>query len=301
MNEAQIEMFLRRAPMPAVPAGLLDRLMADVNVASNNIQTAVSRPMQIRFRRWIPALAFSMLFLSCLIMVAVQVQTVARLKQENRELRAATAGIDQLRQQRAALESSSNQSDELSRLRAENEDLHRLQAEAAALQPYTSQVSRLRAENRAQANRPLPNAQGEDLDAVMKARAEKTACINNLKQIGLAIRMYSSDNRDRFPTSILQVTNYLNSPALLVCPADALRQSESNDYRTLGWATPGVGDSSYQFFLTGDKDLDRPSRISAICPIHGNFLLADGSVQSVGPDNQAASEITVNGRLEMRR
>lgn len=300
MNEAQIEMFLRHAPVPAAPAGLLDRLMTGVTVPAGATRPTVTRPAQVRFRRWMPALAFSMLFLSCIIMVAVQVQTVARLKQENRELHAATANLDQLREQHAALEQAGGQADELTRLRADNADLHRLQAEAAALQPFAGKISQLRAENHTMATRSHQSAQGEDLDAEMKARAERTACINNLKQIGVLIRMYAMDHTNRFPSSVLDITNYMDSPAILVCPGDTSQQANLPDLRTLRWAAPNAGASSYQFYLTGDTDLDYPLRISAVCPIHGNVLLADGSVQQVGPTNLAAMEVTVNGRLELR-
>ena len=298
MNETQIEMFLRRAPVPAVPAGLLDRLMKDVAVPRASSHNKTARASQTRFPHWMPALAFSMLFLSCIIMVAVQVKTVARLKQESRELRAATASIDQLRQQHAALERSGNQADDLTKLRADNEDLHRLQAEAAALQSFTGQVSRLRTENKALTTRSRGTAQTEDLDSIMKYRAEKVACANNLKQIGLAIRIWASDHTNQFPTSILDITNYIQSPALLVCPGDTSEQANLEGFRTQRWAAPNAGVSSYQFFLTGDNDVEHPLRISAICPIHGNVLLSDGSVQQVR--DVAAHEATVNGRLELR-
>jgi hypothetical protein len=299
MNESQIERLLRRAPQPAVSAGLLERLMADVKAApAASRQATVARPSQIRFRRWMPALAFSMLFLSCLIILGVQAGAVRQLKQENKELRAATADLDPLRRQLESLDQARAQQDELAQLRADNEDLHRLEAEAASLRQLAAEIPRLRAENQALAARPRGGAAPvEDLDAYMREKAAKVACVNNLKQIGLAIRIWAMDNDGHFPTATLQMTNELNTPVILYCPSDTTRQTALANARTMGWAAPNAGDTSYQMFLSGDKDDEHPTRIIAICPIHGNVLLADGSVQGVGT-NLAAHEVMVDGRLE---
>ena len=38
--------------------------------------------------------------------------------------------------------------------------------------------------------------------AKAKAKAQRIACVNNLKQIGIATRIYATDNQDRFPWQV---------------------------------------------------------------------------------------------------
>ena len=39
--------------------------------------------------------------------------------------------------------------------------------------------------------------------AKAKAKAQRIKCVNNLKNVGLAFRIFSTDNGDRFPQQIL--------------------------------------------------------------------------------------------------
>src|SRR5512147_248296 len=69
--------------------------------------------------------------------------------------------------------------------------------------------------------------------AKAKARAQRINCTSNLKQVGLAFRMWANDNGDKFsfetynprPNTVGQLedifrtmSNELNSPKVLVCP-----------------------------------------------------------------------------------
>jgi prepilin-type N-terminal cleavage/methylation domain-containing protein len=78
--------------------------------------------------------------------------------------------------------------------------------------------------------------------AKAKAKAQRINCVNNLKQVGLAFRMFSNDNDGRFPWKVdvadggskdkdnqktyrhfMTVTNELSTPKVLVCPSDSAK------------------------------------------------------------------------------
>ena len=65
--------------------------------------------------------------------------------------------------------------------------------------------------------------------SLLKARvqARRIACKSNLKIIGMALFMYSSDNKDKFPADLetLVAKTYLRENKMLICPATKLRDS----------------------------------------------------------------------------
>ena len=65
--------------------------------------------------------------------------------------------------------------------------------------------------------------------AIQKARekARRTGCASNLRQIGLAMHLYASDNDERFPASSGTATdlgalfpNYVDTAEIFKCPSD---------------------------------------------------------------------------------
>ena len=86
--------------------------------------------------------------------------------------------------------------------------------------------------------------------AQAKSKAHRTACINNLKQVGVGLRMWATDNEGKFPWQVLVTeggtlvtapapgvdpvyaewadnfracSNELSTPKILVCPTDKAR------------------------------------------------------------------------------
>src|ERR1051326_4223383 len=88
--------------------------------------------------------------------------------------------------------------------------------------------------------------------AKAKAKAQKIACTNNLKQVGLSYRIWANDNGDVFPMSVstnqggsselrrnagtvadttfynfLVMSNELSTPKVLICPSDRSEEHTS--------------------------------------------------------------------------
>jgi prepilin-type N-terminal cleavage/methylation domain-containing protein/prepilin-type processing-associated H-X9-DG protein len=84
--------------------------------------------------------------------------------------------------------------------------------------------------------------------AKAKAKAQRIKCVNNLKNVGLAFRIFATDNGDRFPFEIQSteggtadytnaqqigaqfqaLSNELSTPKIVVCPSDAGKTEATN-------------------------------------------------------------------------
>lgn len=140
--------------------------------------------------------------------------------------------------------------------------------------------------------------------AKAKAKAQRIACVNNLKQVGLAMRMWSNENQERFPwqfdppppvgnfgTRGLQVvdhfraiSNELSSPKVLAC-------SSSGATKATSWvpADPGglplaaTAAATYlSYFIGLEADETRPQTI----------LSGDKNVQNGGTVAGAQAKVS---------
>jgi hypothetical protein len=136
--------------------------------------------------------------------------------------------------------------------------------------------------------------------AKAKAKAQSIACVNNMKQINLAARLWAGDNNDQYPFNVSSskggtlefcerggdgydrnayrhfqvMSNELNSPKLLVCPGDSGKKAAADFAELQSWHV------SYQI-RTGPKVNDtNPNEVLIYCPTHHHTGRTDGSVQA---------------------
>jgi len=105
--------------------------------------------------------------------------------------------------------------------------------------------------------------------AKAKARAHRISCVNNLRQFGIAMRLFGNDNGEKFPWDVLPnqtpkewieaSTNEINSPKILYCPSDGTRT------RSPGWYNPGGTPFDYKlnfsYFCGTNADETKPQTI----------------------------------------
>ena len=132
----------------------------------------------------------------------------------------------------------------------------------------------------------------------MKRQAQEINCINNLKQVGTAFRLWAGDYGERFPFNVptkdggtleccapgpdgfdanawrhFQVlSNELNTTKVLVCPSDP-SASVAGDFADLG-----ATNITYQLRPGTNIDQVNPDQILVRCPIHRTELRCDGTV-----------------------
>jgi prepilin-type N-terminal cleavage/methylation domain-containing protein len=152
--------------------------------------------------------------------------------------------------------------------------------------------------------------------AKAKQKAVRINCASNLKQVGLAFRIWEGDNGDKYPQEILQtagttttlpgttafaaytggvgagttslltwetfavMSNELNNPKIMVCPADAERTARTNftsDFAQNNAATGGGRNEGVSYFVGHDADETMPQM----------FLAGD---RNMGPNTTSTSQ-----------
>jgi hypothetical protein len=294
LSEQQIETCLRLSPRPRPPQDLKEKLMTAAQ-SSRKVSPSTSSVMAgVRdgwLRRWWPALVPAGFCLVCAVVLAVQRMEISDLKQSVQTLSASLPASPASGTQ-ANNDRSVNAPDDAATIARLKEQVGQLTAEIA-------QLEQLRAENQnlqAQLAAPAAVLSSEQMDTVQKAldRAERIACVNNLKQVGLALRIWAGDNMDVAPPDFLSMSNELSTPKILVCPGDHGREV-AKDFSSFTLAN-----SSYEYFVAGSTNwVTDPERVAVRCPIHGTVGLCDGSVQQVNT-NRADLFYQLDGNLHFR-
>ena len=292
-SEHEIESALRGAPQPKAPAGLEQKLIAQIPKSSAARQGTFARAGWLQ--RWWPALGPAALSLACAAVITSQQIKISDIQHQVEGLSqpAASASVSN------APTGDPNDNSSLQAADPEQAEIQRLKQVVANLSQEIGRLEQMKGENdrlRAQlANSFAANLTPQEKENLqkIKERADSINCINNLKQIGLALRVWSLDNEDAYPPNFLVTSNELSTPKILVCPSDTAHQA-APDFRNFGPAN-----CSYEYFapLLNDKPGYEPMRVMLRCPVHGHIGLSDGSVQSFVAKTHPEQLVQRDGKL----
>jgi hypothetical protein len=222
------------------------------------------------------SLAFNVFLWLKLARQGSELETAQASASEGAELR---QQIEELKSHSTTPSDTNSDTVQLARLRNEVGQLRNQAAEMAKLRAQAAEAADLRA-RLAAATHKLAGAQNDVLQATKlspeelqqaKDEAQSIACVNNMKQIGLAARLWANDHNNVFPPDFLSMKDELNSPKILFCPGDPTA------VRVADWSQLNPALISYRFLNPNGNESD-PSKQLSICPIHGHVGLSDGSV-----------------------
>jgi prepilin-type N-terminal cleavage/methylation domain-containing protein len=154
-----------------------------------------------------------------------------------------------------------------------------------------------------------------------KGGSYRIRCVNNLKQTGVAFRVWEGDHGDKYPMSVSEtnggtmeftagpdlwrhfqvMSNELSTPKVLICPADESRNAATNftflrNSNISFFIGLDANETNPQLILSGDRLTNGTALKNGILEVSsnhpaawtaevhnkvGNILLSDGSVQQV--------------------
>ncbi len=107
-----------------------------------------------------------------------------------------------------------------------------------------------------------------------RERARRTSCLNNLKQISIALHLYATDNMEKFPKTLQELVDggYLDNLEIFKCPSSSSGVPDNADN----------GDYLYKTGLTESADSDTPiacDKVENHKGQGGNVLFVGGHVK----------------------
>ena len=141
--------------------------------------------------------------------------------------------------------------------------------------------------------------------AKAKAKAQRTACLNDQKQIGLSFTMWAGDHDDRYPTVVdtaeggsktltrvwehfITMSNELVTPKVLHCPSDGVKQT-AQDFSTGPSGLRTLGNNAISYAIGTSAGPDKP------------LMHLAGDRNLVGLDGQNCGPAALNGVITQLR
>lgn len=302
-TEREIENQLRNAPAPEPPADLRGKLKNAIRLGKAPNGSALNLGASL-WRRWLPGLSYAILILGCVVVLAVQHHQQGLLLQQIEELRRDIGTAEELEKNRRNSEqanlgaatrmkdllANATEADRLAlRLAELNETIERLTAEAANLE------TQMAAGPTTDADAPIDFFHDPE-GPMQQAREEGMTlmCISNLKQIGLAARIWAGDHSDVFPPTLNAMSNELSVAKVLCCPKDVATKERIKELSTQAggdrirwpneaWSKWPLNGGSYEFLAPNydPQGANFAYDILARCRFHGHVVMCDGGAHRI--------------------
>ena len=136
--------------------------------------------------------------------------------------------------------------------------------------------------------------------AKAKARAQRIACVNDQKQIGLSFTLWADDHGDRYPSVVdiseggsktlpetwqhfMTMSNELVTPKILHCPSDSAKRIAGDFSGSTTTGLGGMKNAAVSYAIGTSAGPDKP----------GMHLAGDRNL--IGEDGQSCGPAAING------
>ena len=262
MNQTELEKVLTRAPTPSVPRALLSQLKAQIDLGSDENAEGNIVPLPSSGRQWLP-LGIAAGFALCLGALAVQWHRLSELKEEQLVLHEELHQQPELSSQPLVPRSDNSR---IERLKAEAAEVQKLEVEIVQLKQQLTDLqerTKRAAEAATLPQHPPMTKAPRDIFVQGPAEAQEAGCISNLKQLGIAARLYAKDHNKIYAGNLAQLQSYLQCESCSRCPSG----------------------QPYKSYLREATLEHIPDAVLVHCEQHNRVLVADGSVHGTGTLN----------------